>query len=176
MTSLTKSQLLLNTLLLFYQKDENLKKILPITLSNSKISLRILDYFVTNYSKDNNIIIKNNNTVFSIYNDYKLQLKAYNKKYFDPFCRGVRSSLIYNNKKIETTIGQLNFFRWALTNNIIDYVSNNLESITKKMNIDYQQKKLRNSTTNTATTLTETTPSSMINQHENIRLIIDFDD
>ena len=53
---------------------------------------------------------------------YKSQLKAYSKKYFDPFCR--RERLHFRDsagRPFETTVGQLNFFRWALTHGVIDY-------------------------------------------------------
>jgi hypothetical protein len=70
-----------------------------------------------------------------VYNDYKLKLKAYSKKRFDPFCRWERITIPYNeNNHMETTIGQLNFFKWAIENNIIDYIKNNYENIEKDMN------------------------------------------
>lgn len=42
----------------YYLKDNNIDKILPIITSNSSISIRVLDWFVTNYSKKYNIIYK----------------------------------------------------------------------------------------------------------------------
>ena len=35
---------------------------------------------------------------------------------------------------IQTTIGQLNFFKWALENKILDYIRENLDDIEKDMN------------------------------------------
>ena len=81
----------------------------------SQISLRIVDWFVTNYSKKHFVvfsIMENDEKIrFKVYNDYKLlKLKAYSKKRFDPFCRWERISFPYDeNKYVETTIGQLNF-------------------------------------------------------------------
>ena len=50
------------------------------------------------------------NALFKVYNEYKLKLKAYSKKRFDPFCRWERISIPYDeNMYMETTIGQLNF-------------------------------------------------------------------
>jgi hypothetical protein len=64
-----------------------------------------------------------------------LKLKAYSKKRFDPFCRWDRISIPYRDDKcIETTIGQLNFFKWALENKVIDYIEKNYETIEKDMN------------------------------------------
>ena len=70
-----------------------------------------------------------------MYQDYKLKLKAYSKRRFDPFCRWDRISIPYKGDKyIETTIGQLNFFKWALENKVVDYIDDNYETIEKDMN------------------------------------------
>jgi hypothetical protein len=72
---------------------------------------------------------------FKVYDDYKLKLKAYSKRRFDPFCRWERISIPYKNgTSIETTIGQLNFFKWALENKVVDYIGENYETIEKDMN------------------------------------------
>ena len=80
-----------------------------------------------------------------IYNDYKSQLKAYNKKLFDPFCRSHNIEIIskFNfyyeeNKFIVTTIGQLNFFKWAIENDIINYISNIIEDIKQDIKVRYK--------------------------------------
>jgi hypothetical protein len=131
----TQNSLLLTKLLEFYNKDNNIDKILPIINGESMISLRLVDWFVTNYSKKNYTIIKTNNTRFKVYTDYKLKLKAYSKKRFDPFCRWERITIPYkSNISIQTTIGQLNFFRWLLENKIIDYIREHLELINQDMN------------------------------------------
>jgi hypothetical protein len=70
-----------------------------------------------------------------VYIDYKLKLKAYSKRRFDPFCRWERISIPYvDDKCIETTIGQLNFFKWALENRVVDYIETNYDVIEKDMN------------------------------------------
>jgi phage antirepressor YoqD-like protein len=70
-----------------------------------------------------------------VYVDYKLKLKAYSKKRFDPFCRWDRISIPFKDDKcIETTIGQLNFFKWALENKIIEYIDENYDVIESDMN------------------------------------------
>jgi len=83
---LSKDEVLLNSLYEYYRKDQNMTKILPIVTGNSEISLRVLDYFVTNYSKIHDIKIKlSDNVSLNIYQDYKNKLKSYNKRFFDPF-------------------------------------------------------------------------------------------
>ena len=114
----TQNTLLLNNLMKFYNMDENLEKILPIINGESEISLRLIDWFVTNFAKKNfTVYNKSDKERFKVYIDYKLKLKAYSKKRFDPFCRWDRINIPYKDDTfIQTTLGQLNFFRWALEN------------------------------------------------------------
>ena len=135
----TQNSLLLSNLLDWYKKDNNLNKMLKIINGESTISLRIVDWFATNYAKKFFTIYqisKNDKSYrFKVYIDYKLKLKAYSKKRFDPFCRWERINIPYTDgKSIQTTIGQLNFFKWALENKVIDYIEQNYEDIEKDMN------------------------------------------
>lgn len=58
---------------------------------------------------------------FIVYLNYKSQLKAFSKKLFDPFCRRERIQFqIGTQEPFVTTVGQLNFFRWAFEKNILD--------------------------------------------------------
>ncbi len=136
-----KQTLLMNTLNVYFKDIDNLNNMIPIILGKSSISLRILDWFVTNYAKKNNISYdvfnKKTNTMkkFIVHIDYKSQLKAYSKKYFDPFCRRERIVFIdHKNNEIVTTAGQLNFFRWVIENDILYYIYNNLKTIELDMN------------------------------------------
>lgn len=136
----TQNGLLLSKLLEFYKKDGNMEKILPIINGESNISLRLIDWFATNYSKKYYTVypLKQKNGEekrFKVYIDYKLKLKAYSKRRFDPFCRWERITIPYEGDSyIQTTIGQLNFFRWALENKIIDYIEKNSKKINEDMN------------------------------------------
>jgi hypothetical protein len=126
----------------FYKNHNNLNKMMHIINGETKISLRIVDWFVTNYAKKNYTIYEmpiregsQDTTRFKVYNDYKLKLKAYSKKRFDPFCRWERISIPYDNENfMETTIGQLNFFKWAIENKIIDFIEHNYQAIENDMN------------------------------------------
>jgi len=133
---ISKVDLLMKSLSKFYAVDSNISILLPIVQGTSKVSLRVLDWFVTNYCKKNNIILTNKNGMnIIVHMDYKNQLKAYAKIYFDPFCRRDRINFIYGKgHELLTTVGQLNFFRWAIENNIIEYTVSNMEIIEKDMN------------------------------------------
>jgi hypothetical protein len=156
---------LLYSLQTYYEKDDNLSKLLNIIKFKKTVSLRVIDWFATNYSKKYNTIyiiyrddmgyktLKPNDTIisqFNVYNSYKSQLKAYSKKKFDPFCRRERINIIINGTPLNTTIGQLNFFRWIINNNIIDYIQENVDNIENDMNnslkeIKKNYKKINNS-------------------------------
>jgi hypothetical protein len=147
----TQNELLLNNLMEFYKDSIYLNKMLKIITGESKISLRIVDWFATNYAKKNwtTYVIENSFRPirFKVYSDYKLKLKAYSKKRFDPFCRWERISIPYNDGTyIETTIGQLNFFKWAIENKVIDYIENNYDDIEKDMNSRNSTSKRKEST------------------------------
>lgn len=137
----TQNELILGRLIEFYNKNnfENIKNILNIINGESHISLRLIDWFVTNYAKKNctQYIVekKQQKMIFKVHKEYKLKLRSYKKRRFDPFCRWERITIPYeNNTTVQTTIGQLNFFEWALQNNIIDYIKENLNEIEKDMN------------------------------------------
>lgn len=147
-TYTTQNDLLLKNLMSFYKidmsepdKNNNLERMLKIITGETKISLRIVDWFATNYAKKYYTLYtinqqdNNEERRFKVYDDYKLKLKAYSKKRFDPFCRWERISIPYKgNSFIETTIGQLNFFKWAIENKVIDYIEENYDTIEKDMN------------------------------------------
>lgn len=154
----TQSDLLLNKLLQFYRENDNFDKMINIINGTSKISLRIVDWFVTNYSKKNYIIytlinpLNNTNERFKVYNDYKLKLKAYSKKKFDPFCRWDRINVPYKDDKfIQTTLGQLNFFKWTIENQILEYIETNYKTIENDMNLRNCCSKVKNSSINSTT-------------------------
>ena len=144
----------------FFQKNNNIERILPILKGQSPISLRIIDWFVTNYSKERGTfynldiyknrqsnennnnktdtkfsIVSNFDALFFVHYDYRCQLKSFYKKKFDPFCRKTKIQFYYQpDKYIITTVGQLNFFRWAIKNYVLDYIEECLEKIEKHMN------------------------------------------
>lgn len=164
----TQNDLLMKSLMEFYNNKENLNKMMRIINGESKISLRIVDWFVTNYAKKYytvyNLQEANDTIRFKVHNDYKLKLKAYSKRRFDVFCRWERITVPYdNNSSIETTIGQLNFFKWAIKNKIIDYIEENYSYIESDMNSRNNTSKKRTTmdsdTSETSTTTVETVDS-----------------
>ena len=147
--SQTQNELLLTNLLDFYKKEDHMDRLMQIINGESKVSLRIIDWFVTNFAKKNftvySIPAKNrcstvingeeNMERFKVFHNYKLELKAYSKVRFDPFSRRERIMIPYtNDTSLQTTIGQLNFFKWAIENQVLEYIENNYNEIELDMN------------------------------------------
>ena len=131
----SRQDIVMNKLCEFYLDSKNLDVINSVLHKESKITLRVLEWFITVYSR-----AKGTHTPH-IYNQFKVHLKSYSKKLFDPFCRGERILLMTGpDQSIETTVGQLNFFRFIIEYNIIDEYNKNKEDIEKKM-LEYGFKK-----------------------------------
>ena len=138
-TCSTQNSLLLTNLMTYYKSNDKIEQMLRIINGEAKISLRIVDWFTTNYAKKHYTVYTiGANTLakrFKVYVDYKLRLRSYSKLRFDPFCRWERITIPYKEDKcIQTTIGQLNFFKWAFENEVISYIESNYADIEKDMN------------------------------------------
>lgn len=164
MKLLSQEELLVSKLLNFYSDVNNMKTFVGIVEQGTVISLRLLDWFSTNYSKFNKIYIDKTD----VHSDYKNKLDGYRKKAFDPFCRKKRiyvfcetdnirrpkgEKLELKYKEIEnyetylsksegivTTIGQLNFFMWCIEKGIIKYIIDNIKQIEKSMSESHNKK------------------------------------
>lgn len=129
-----KDELLHKTLKQFFTKQRLI--LMRNIIENKKpVSIRKLEWFISIYCKKNNIKYNVNGSIFNVYNSYKNeQLKSYSKKYFDFFRRNNTMTIkISDKEEVETTIAQMNFFKWAISNNIIEYVEKNLTKINKEM-------------------------------------------
>lgn len=170
----TQNNLLYDKLVLWYKTTNSFSKMLNIINGQSSISLRIIDWFTTNYSKKYFISYMIKNKRFNVYNDYKLQLKAFSKKRFDPFCRWDRISIPYNDVEIMTTIGQLNFFKWAIENNIINYIKEHIKEIEYDMNNrNTHAKSSKNNNRKKREELSISASKSIIKEHVKITLSFD---
>lgn len=128
------NNLLLKSLYKFYDK-KNLAELLNVLdRKQNDVSLRLVDWLATNYSKSHLTRVKSSSGKYiSIYSEYKLMLKAFSKKQFDPFCRRERITFNKYGIQLVTTIGQLNFFKWAITEGILAHTINHAKEIEKDM-------------------------------------------
>lgn len=162
--------LLLSSLSTYYKKHaSNRKTLKEIIEGQSLLSLRIIDWFVTHYARTYQIIYwidtekniyydsypNNVNNIhlrkFHLYMEYRAQLQSYTKLFFDPFRRHERITFILETEplnSIETTVGQLNFFRWAFQNFVFTYILDHLQIIEEKMAL--YQKNIKSQNKNTA--------------------------
>lgn len=141
----SREQRVIRPLLEFFSKETNFKLFLDIVVFKTRnIPLRLLDWFVTNYSKKNDVcynIKRPNSTVenFMVFRSYRAQLKGCKKKEFDPFCRGETIMLEYESSTdgskvaFETAICQLKFFKWAIENLVLNYIETNFDPIYADM-------------------------------------------
>jgi len=143
----SQENIIFKSLSSFFENKNIINNFIPIVNSESKISIRLIDYFVTKYSKNNKIIYKivenNISTLFNVYTSYKQQLKIYQKRYFDPFSRGERIPFFIDNTCIITTIGQLNFFKWFISKDIYQYIKTYQEIIENDMNKKKKHEKIK---------------------------------
>ena len=162
-----KQELIVMSLQAFYSSRKDLKEVIEHLQGTATISLRLIDWFVTNYAKRHNIGYVLDGQEFMVYMSYKSQLKAYSKKLFDPFCR--RERIMFSLPGVEafvTTVGKLNFFRWAIEKNIIEYLNKNKEVVETEMNAHMKQLS-RSRSTRTGTDSSTSTNGSAIASNAN---------
>jgi hypothetical protein len=168
-----KQELIVSNLQKFYAARDDIKEILEIFEGVSHISLRLIDWFVTNYSKHKSISYIVNGQEFMVYTNYKSQLKAYSKKLFDPFCRRERIMFqIPNHESFLTTVGKLNFFRWAIEKKVLEYIKMNFKTIESEMNKasrEIQKQRTASTTQSSSTASSNGTVSTTDTKRNNSR-------
>lgn len=133
-----RHDLLLVSLTNYYTQSDpsKIERIESVISGKSRTSLRLIDWYVTNYCKVHNVVLLNaaRSEYFNVYTNYRSQLKAFKKVQFDPFRRRDRILFRYApDKLLSTTVGQLNFFRWALDNGVLDNIEDNISLIESDM-------------------------------------------
>ena len=135
---MSRSETLLNSLHDFFSEEANARHLHDILDKRGGISLRNLEWFITNYSKNKNLTYTTKSgKMFTVHCAYKSSLDGYSKKLFDPFCRTQKFDYTIPNSetKVQTTVAQLNFIRWCIKNNVIEYITDNRDNLFKKPNI-----------------------------------------
>lgn len=114
------NSLLIASLKRFYQTRENADILSLIVWGRSPVSLRLIEWYVSIFDR-------------TIQNDYHNQLRAYTRRLFDPFRRSSRMVLDYEDRGIETTIGQMNFFKWLIEKGHWQTIVDNKEMLIQEM-------------------------------------------
>lgn len=146
-----KDLLLKENLLKFFESKKKSQMMADVVDKKAEYSLRVIEWFVSSYSrkyKTKYPIKKSSGEVvmFDVYDSYKNeQLKSFSKKHFDLFRRSDKFDLVIDGKRsITTTVGQMNFFKWAIQNKILEYVRDNLKNIKKDMDLRSKKNKDNN--------------------------------
>ncbi len=167
-----KPELVISSLQRFYSTHPEINKVLTYLTGDAPLSLRIIDWFVTKFSRKNFVHYPLNGQDFLVYLSYKGQLKAYSKQYFDPNCRRERIMFkIPGQDQFMTTIGKLNFFRWALESKILDYIEAHEEEIRTGYNSylkETTQTQKRGKNNNTASSTDSNVTTNSVESSETI--------
>ena len=114
-----------------------------IKTHKSDVSLRLIEFFLTKYvnghkpGRDIGYFVQDGKQAryFNVALGYKNGLEMYTKKSFDFFARGKYKfwfGVRLKNKivmEISTSLRQLNFFKWAIRNKVIDYTRKHRDNI-----------------------------------------------
>lgn len=139
--------LMLESLMDWYnQNPDHLKTVLTVfetkmmrnTKREPRLSLTLLDWIVSRYAKfySCTFIHPETQQLIDIHEEYVLQLKGYSKRRSDPFCRSQRFPLTIQTpegeKKIVTSVRQLNFMKFLTQTGIFKYIQDNLPELYEK--------------------------------------------
>lgn len=133
-----KQKELYDSLKTFYTKSYLTDVLIPIQTKQKPMPIRLrhLEHLVTSYADSHDVsYIRNGNDNFpwQLYRSYQDQLLIFNKRYFDPCRRGQRVFFQVDDVEIETTLAQLNFFRWAIQNKVIEWAIEHAQEIQEDM-------------------------------------------
>lgn len=175
----TTQELVLQKMHAVYGDAALFERLRGILSGDSKVSLRLIDWFITNYSKMYNVCYEQAGSEFIVYLRYKAELNCFTKKLFDPFCRGDRIQFapVEGAKPIETSLGQLNCFAWLFEYGVLEYIEAHMEAIdgdmqkrqtTSRMGSTHETKKVRRPRHELSIAATKT-----INKH-NVEVVVSF--
>jgi hypothetical protein len=132
-------ELLLQSVTKYFYNNDAIFKVIEIISGKSDISLRDIEWTVTNYTKKNDVYYFIDDRLFIVHHKYKALLKGYHTSKCETFQRGRRVRFYYNEKDyFITTVGQMCFFKWLIQNKVLDYIEKNLEKIKEDMRISHK--------------------------------------
>ena len=146
---------LLSELSRYYTEPVLRSTIIPYVEEKS-LSLRLLDWTCTNYSKSKGVkyVVEHEESgekeVVYLHSLYKTYLKIFKRRLFDVFRR---KKLIYfflerdgggepSSSLCSTTVGQLNYFKWAVRYKVPEYTQAHRGEIEKHMNESISRSKI----------------------------------
>lgn len=136
--------------------------LLQVVRQTFPISIRLVDWFVTNYTKENAVhyVITSDDgssRVFDVHLDYCSVLRALGRNGFDPFRRGIRSIVtLPDETSIETTVAQISFWHWAHKNRVLEHLKSQIHVVEKHMSLQLEKGKERKRKNKRRSELTKT--------------------
>jgi hypothetical protein len=127
---MSKDSILLDSIKEFFAEKKNSDILEQLLIKKSGVSLRRIEKYVT----QSNITYTTNGRPFVVHISYKASLDGYSKKYFDPFCRTERIQFDVNGYSLTTTLAQLNFVKWCISNDILHHMQNTSNQISTESN------------------------------------------
>ena len=128
----------LKELLYMYGRDyiDGLLKEMTLTLFRTgkhNTSLRIIDWFVTNYSKTWDVTYKVGDEIVNVYKAYLRSRRNYKRMLFDPFRR---NEMVYyidppSGEIFCTTVAQVNFFVFLCRYDMLKYIRSHFAEIER---------------------------------------------
>ena len=130
-----QTNLLLESLKVFFMNNRDYLDEISDIINNKKVyKLANIEYLATTYSKKYKCCydLPNGRLVY-INDSYKNHLKSHTKRHFDPFKRFKKISFQYDNIELLTSVGQLNFLKWAKKYGVLTYLETNYDTINNEM-------------------------------------------
>ena len=157
----------------FFSKPEHMGKLLPFLHGTSKISLRMVEWFVFVHCMKQTVDWFIGDEYFNVYLDYQAEMGDNKKQRFDPMGRKWRKETrklkngettvvnVYHginfyytdDDYVVTSVAQLNFFRWFIGKGILDYMLEHYDKLSVAMNkYNKESKEAKNNKTKGVTT------------------------
>ena len=138
---------LLSELSRYYTEPVLRSTIIPYVEEKS-LSLRLLDWTCTNYSKSKGVkyVVEHEESgekeVVYLHSLYKTYLKIFKRRLFDVFRRKKLIYFFLGKRLCSTTVGQLNYFKWAVRYKVPEYTQAHRGEIEKHMNESISRSKI----------------------------------
>ena len=141
----------------FFTPDVLRRQFVPFVARGEPVSLRLVDWFVVNFVKTTKVSYKvttssNAEVMFDVAASYKAYLKSFRRRGFDVFRRFERVTVapdalrdvgVAAPEAVETTVAQLNFFKWMMDHGVLDHLLANRAAVEATMVAAHRAKRLK---------------------------------
>ena len=139
--------------------------LVPILTGFHRVSIRVMDWYVTNYTKKHCTSYlfesEKSSRMFHVHDEYNEKCNAQGRRLFDPFRRGPRVFFETSDGLMhESTLGQIFFWHWADVHGVLKNLEKDLHAVEKhQADMHAESQKRKRSGKRKRTSLTRTTPN-----------------